>query len=57
MRATLVVASSFLWMLAGNAHAVEVATSDAMHSASRVPGATMISGGSLFLPIVCGGLE
>src|SRR2546423_12616745 len=36
---------------------VAVATSDAMHSASRVPGTTLVTGGSLFLPIVSGGLE
>jgi len=31
-----------------------VATSDAMHSTSRVPGTTLVTGASLFLPIVSG---
>lgn len=33
-----------------------VSTSDAMHSASRTPGVTVVSGGSLSLPVVAGSL-
>jgi ABC-2 type transport system ATP-binding protein len=42
---------------AGHTLRLAVSTSDAAHSASRIPGATLVSGGSLFLPIVSGGLE
>lgn len=41
----------------GHVLRLAVATSDAMHSASRVPGTTLVTGASLFLPIVSGGLE
>jgi hypothetical protein len=41
----------------GHVLRLAVATSDAMHSTSRVPGTTLVTGGSLFLPIVSGGLE
>ncbi|HLF70353.1 MAG TPA: CocE/NonD family hydrolase, partial [Actinomycetota bacterium] len=41
---------------AGHTLRLAVSTSDAAHSASRFPGATLISGGSLSLPVVGGSL-
>ena len=75
MRRTLVVASSFLWMLAGSAYAVEdggplpadgrcapFSQTEPGHvipswDGTPLAGTTLVTGGSIFLPIVSGGLQ